>query len=294
MLGLLALNLFAQSASASVDPERVVVPPLSIFSRHNQQLEDDEVLVKVTAWDERSGEFKNKSSNLTISAADYEQYQNLSSAVFEKLARNTSVIKEDNNKEGTAFHIGENLVLTNAHVLSSTRRNLTRCSGFELRDSISAKTYQCHKVHFCSSENDVCLLEMKEDRKRPLSDGPALKLLNNFFPRPGLWDNTTLTSIGNSGGFGIHLAKGRGMTIAMNFVTFQAPITSGNSGGPLLTEEGLVVGVVREQSLQKIKLHRDDQVYNTATRIDLTIKLIRQALAQDPVTLEKFNRSVVE
>src|SRR5690606_37872891 len=52
---------------------------------------------------------------------------------------------------GTAVHVGENFVLTNQHVLSTSRTNTTNCRSFsvKLNNNQANKTLKCKKVHYC-------------------------------------------------------------------------------------------------------------------------------------------------
>ena len=74
---------------------------------------------------------------------------------------------------------------------------------------------------------------------------------------------------------------------------FWAPITKGNSGGALLNDEGVVIGVVKLQSKTLISTN-PNEAYNVASPSDTVIRLVREALRDNPETLLKFNKSVVE
>lgn len=289
----------------SVVPDRIVVPSLDIFSRSNKVLSDGSVEVRVTTYNKR-GDFIQNGSRQVIPAADFEHYKKLSSAVLEMIPNQNYSDEEKKSRRGTAFHIGNNLVLTNAHVLDESFKNTTSCDDFEVKDSFN-ETYACKVVHFCDAKHDVCLIEMKSKVKTKrectfcagtkvdvsLSQGPALKILSSFHPDPESWDQVITTAIGNSAGYGIHYSSGSGVTITDNRTYFYAPITKGNSGGALLNDEGLVIGVVKQQTEVKLS-HDPHEAYNIAVPSDLVIKLMNDALADDPETLEKFNQAVVQ
>lgn len=294
---ILALILISTAAfSRSVIPDRIVTPSLDLYSSRNKVLPDGNVEVRVTTYSKR-GTFIQNGSKIILSKETFEAYKKPSDAVFE-------MIPEGDGRRGTAFSIGENLVLTNNHVLDDTFKNTTECSDFQLKDH-NGETFDCKKVHYCNPDHDICLIEMdvKTKTKRDcfmcsgtkyevsLAQGPKLKLKARY--SPGDQDSEITTAIGNSAGLGIHFSQGRGVRVQRDRLYFYAPITKGNSGGALLNSEGLVVGVVKLQS-KNIISNDPNATYNIAATSDVVIRLIREALRDDPDTLLKFNLSVVE
>lgn len=303
---LILLTLITTFAQArSIVPERVVTPPLDLFDRSNKIMPNGDVEVRVTTWSKR-GEFNHHGGKRIIAKNEFEAMKNTASAVLEMIPDQHSNDEERKSRRGTAFSIGENLVLTNNHVLDETFQNQTNCSDFQVLDS-KGNTFDCKAVHFCSAQHDVCLIEMSPliKTKRDcflcagtkyevsLSQGPSLKLKATYSADYQQSQDSVLTAIGNSGGYGIHYSQGRGVTVTKDKTYFYAPITKGNSGGALLNAEGLVIGVVKLQS--SILISSDpNSAYNVAAPTELVIRLIRESLVNDPETLEKFNRSVVE
>ncbi|WPU67089.1 S1 family peptidase [Peredibacter starrii] len=296
LLILISGALFARS----VVPPRIVYPNLNIFEKA-QMNDDGTVSVKATSYDE-VGRFKRNGTRITLPLEQYEEFKRLSMPVFQMIPE--SEHPANDGRRGTAFSIGESLVLTNAHVLNMEFKNTTECADFQIKNN-EGHTFDCKKVHYCSAFQDVCLIEIKpltiskkaclfcasEKIQISLADGPALKLKASYFPTNN--DHEVMTAIGNSGGWGIHISQGRGIEREINRFKFWAPIRSGNSGGALINEEGLVIGVVKQETNFKISQFTN-YVYNIATPTDIVISLIRRALQDDPETLEKFNRSVVE
>lgn len=306
MKWILPLLLFTSIAfGRSVVPERVVTPSLDLYSRSNKTLPDGSIEVRVTTVNKR-GDFNQNGSKKILSKEVFESYTKSANAVFEMIPNQNYGDEDKKLRRGTAFSIGENLVLTNNHVLDDTFQNTSECSDFEVKDH-SGETWSCKTVHFCSPEHDVCLIEMKIKTKTKrdcflcsgtkyqvsLADGPSLKLKSSFNPDVEDWQNIVTTAIGNSMGWGIHYSQGRGISFTKDRTFFWAPISKGNSGGALLNDEGLVIGVVKLETKNLISSD-PNEAYNIAVPSETVISLIREALRDNPETLLKFNKSVVE
>ena len=287
----------------SIVPDRIVTNPIDLYNSSNKTLPDGNVEARMITFGKR-GEFKRNSGKMILSKAQFESMQNLALSVFEMIPNGKFSHDSNYGRRGTAFSIGENLVLTNQHVLDPNQKNTTSCGDFEVKNE-DGNTYSCKKVHYCSIEHDVCLIEMKPLTKTKrdcmfcegvkydasLAVGPKLKLKAFYSPLDAATEVTT--AIGNPEGWGIHLSQGRGVAFTKDRLMFYAPITTGNSGGALLNSENLVIGVVKAQTAVLISTNAK-KAYNIAAPIDLVIRLVREALRDDPETLGKFNRSVVE
>lgn len=229
------ITTFAEARS--IVPDRVVTPPLDLFNRRNKVFPNGDVEVSVTTWSKR-GKFIHHGGKKVIQKNEFQLMKSTASAVLEMIPANGPNEEERKYRHGTAFSIGENLVLTNNHVLEESFRNHKECSDFQLLDS-KGNTFDCKTVHFCSAELDVCLIEMfpliktrrdcflcaRTKYEVSLSQGPSLKLKLTFAVDYGQSQKTILTAIGNTGGYGIHYSQGRGTTVTKEKIYFYAPIT---------------------------------------------------------------------
>lgn len=289
---LLILSCLVTSESwGSINPEKSIFDFLHVFSSRNKVLSDGSVEMQQKKYNE-NGNLSPSGERYHLSAQDYAELMTSSKAVFEvepKDPREGEMVYK-----GTAFHIGNSLVLTNLHVLSREFTNLTKCDKFRIKDH--AKNYfSCGKVHYCNKSEDVCLIEM-QSRKfgnlfRPqvesFSSQASLKIENKSYQND---EQIILTSIGNSQGLGIHASQGRGLNRVGNAIHFYASVRDGNSGGPVVHSNGNVIGIVRRESQLKV----GNSAYNIAAPTSVAIELIREALKSDPATLEKFNQAVIE
>lgn len=290
--------------SRSVVPALTVLNPLNLYDKGNKVLPDGNIEVNAVDFG-RTGTFLYNRKKVLIPKEKFDEYVSVANAVQQMIPDDWSS-SEESTRRGTAFHIGHNLVLTNAHVLDPRFNNTTHCADFRVTD-YQRITYTCKEVLYCNAEHDVCLIEMNTTEKTirscmfcagtkktfSLADGPALKLKLNYRKKIEKMEDEVLTAIGNSGGKGIHYSQGKGIH-ALPFRTyFYAPITQGNSGGPLLNSKNEVIGIVK---LQSKTLIGDDhnKVYNVALPSDYAVELIRKALATDQGKLRKFNEAVIE
>lgn len=271
----LSLFIMLQSPSrAAIVPSKSIYAFLDIFNSKNFLQEDGLVEVRATEFD-KDGNLKKSKKKVSVPQADYVKFTTQASSVFQVIP--TKPAKDDYLYQGTAFTIGHNLLLTNHHVLSRDFSNFNKCDTFQIKDN-SNKFHRCHKVHFCSDKEDVCLIEISAQK----SIGPPLKISNKWLPSS---DTTPINAIGNSQGHGIHFSQARGLKRNQNHYTFYAAIRDGNSGGPILNQEGEVIGIVRTES--KMKLEGSSENY-------LGILDVQKALVNEPASLAAFNLALKE
>lgn len=299
LICLASANIYA--GMYSINPGKTVTPLVDIFSSQTKLLENKKMEVRVSSYN-KAGEISKSSTKYEMDAALYEKARQQSSAVFRMIPSSSSVAQRSDGMTymGTAFHIGENLVLTNQHVLSPDRTNSTECGGFELHANATKDVFACKKVHYCNIEEDVCLIEMAPAKRClnflcskkeyvELKTGPSLKLKANPVMDVERMDEVVMNCIGNTMGLGIHFSQGKGVRINGDRVYFFAPLRTGNSGGPLIGEDGLVWGVVKlESGGDKVSA----ESYNIAASSEKVIELMREQLANDPATLNKFNGAI--
>jgi len=146
---------------------------------------------------------------------------------------------------GSGFAVDDRHVLTNFHVID----------GAYHVDVASDRTTTLAEIVFSDPVNDVALLRTEKPllaaaRFRDLLDihlGEDVMVLG--FPLQGLLGSGPQATAGN-----ISALCGIGNNTGV--VQFSAPIASGNSGGPILDQSGLVIGLVHA-SLNKERIRED-------------------------------------
>jgi serine protease Do len=135
---------------------------------------------------------------------------------------------------GSGFLVGaDGIVVTNNHVVENARSvSVTLDDGTQLSARVLGR----------DARTDLAVLKVEAGRKLPY-----LELGDSAHVRPGQW----VVAVGNPFGLGgtvtagIVSALGRdiGSGPYDDFLQIDAPINQGNSGGPLFTQDGRVVGV---------------------------------------------------
>ncbi|GMO42065.1 MAG: serine protease [Termitinemataceae bacterium] len=170
---------------------------------------------------------------------------------------------------GTAFAISKTEVATAFHVLDLGRTSLVH-EKYYIRDSSHA-VYEIDQIMSASNERDVVTCTVKD------------RTFSSFMPITEKWTvGDTAFTVGNALGEGIVMRQGlilgtdpEPISGRWDILKTSADSSPGNSGGPLITREGSVLGVVvaRKDNIQytipsavlKAAPH-DKLVYFTKTR----------------------------
>ena len=142
---------------------------------------------------------------------------------------------------GTAFSLGNNRYVTAGHVLMVALGDLTGPPA--LRDA-SGHVYAIDKIEKFSLQQDLVMFSLKEQ------PGNAAFETNT---KPAL--NSVVYAVGNALGTGVIIRDGLYTSDTpeeengrWKWVRFSAAASPGNSGGPLLDQDGKVIGVVLMKS----------------------------------------------
>ncbi|MER5257504.1 MULTISPECIES: MarP family serine protease [unclassified Streptomyces] len=146
--------------------------------------------------------------------------------------------------EGTGFVFSERRVMTNAHVVGGVDEPTVQIGG-------DGRTYDA-KVVLYDWERDIAVLDV------PTLDAPALQFTSKDAVSG---DNAIVAGFPENGPYDVRPARVRGRitangpdiyhrgTVRRDVYSLYATVRQGNSGGPLLTPDGKVYGVVFAKSL---------------------------------------------
>ncbi|MFE7133476.1 MarP family serine protease [Streptomyces sp. NPDC057638] len=146
--------------------------------------------------------------------------------------------------EGTGFVFGERRVMTNAHVVGGVDEPTVQIGG-------EGRLYDA-KVVLYDWERDIAVLDVPELRARPLEFARADARTGDSaivagFPENGAYDVRSARVRGRIDANGPDIYR-RG-TVSRDVYSLFTTVRQGNSGGPLLTPEGKVYGVIFARSL---------------------------------------------
>ncbi|MEV1080575.1 MarP family serine protease [Streptomyces sp. NPDC050211] len=146
--------------------------------------------------------------------------------------------------EGTGFVFSDRRVMTNAHVVGGVDEPTIQIGG-------EGRKYDATVVLY-DWERDIAVLDV------PDLDAPALKFTTED---AGSGDSAIVAGFPENGAYDVRSARVRGRitasgadiyhrgTVSRDVYSLYATVRQGNSGGPLLTPEGQVYGVVFAKSL---------------------------------------------
>jgi hypothetical protein len=260
----------------SINTDKVIFEGFKVFESY--RIRGDLVRVQGVEYNRFTREYNDGGNSFKVPIHEFKSNQKRALSVF-------AATPGDGNAVGTAFHVGGNLIMTNQHVLSVSRKNTTQCKRFriKLNHNQNNKSLKCKKVHFCNRGADYCLIEMYPHRKGYALSKQAPPQLSNDITAT---EETLVTAIGNTQGFGIHASKGKGLrNYRSHQWKFFAPVFGGNSGGPIFNENSEIVGVVRAQSPDLIS----SSSYNLAIPMHAIMQQLRVVLAEKPEILEQIN-----
>ncbi|MFI1227432.1 MULTISPECIES: MarP family serine protease [unclassified Streptomyces] len=148
--------------------------------------------------------------------------------------------------EGTGFVFSERRVMTNAHVVGGVEEPTVQIGG-------EGRLYDA-KVVLYDWQRDIAVLDVPDLRARPLQfTGPD--------DDAGTGDSAIVAGFPENGAYDVRSARVRARinpdgpdiyhrgTVRRDVYSLYATVRQGNSGGPLLTPDGKVYGVVFAKSL---------------------------------------------
>ena len=135
------------------------------------------------------------------------------------------------DQSGAGFFIGDDLIVTNAHVT---------CEGKEIVSVLLQDGREIlGKVKTRDAWIDIATVEVIASNVKPLRVGDALSL------KPGAW----IAVVGSPKGLDFTVNAGNVSYVGRNmhgvgYLQFSAAVNPGNSGGPILDTSGAAVGIV--------------------------------------------------
>ncbi len=289
LLALLAISLNTLAGVDGINPSKLKQKPFYLYK--NLTVDQSSNTVNVDGFKyERSGNTiyitpEGNKSKLTLDRFLF--YRRLGSSSF-------PATTGSGTGRGSAFLVGDDLVLTNKHV-ADTDNSKKACGQFSIDLSTKPKkTVSCKKVWYCDS-HDFCLIEMNKTKEgdslskftTPLSISSKLAAADS-----------TIFLIGNSYDLGVQGSEGKtfkyvnkikeyGAELAAQHfsdsiyeINFYAPSLGGSSGSPIFDNKGNVVGInYAHSSITGLSLGND--VTNHAVPAYYILQKLKQVLPKE-------------
>ncbi len=192
-------------------------------------------VVQITGGDQLGAKVFREGYSSEMDPGDFEEEQDLGNSVFEATTRTGTSV-------GTAFLVGNDIVLTNRHVMALTPESREwPCGKFSIQLNHRDEKVACQKVRYCSSRYDYCVVEMQKmsNGESLGSEVKPLRLTNKVQSDKDL----SLLHIGNAAGMGIQASRGVGLKISGGEFYHYAPTLGCSSGAPIFNEKREVIGI---------------------------------------------------
>ena len=140
-IALASLNLHA----LSIVPDKIVTPFVDIFNSSNKKLSENKMEVRLSTYN-ASGAISKGRGKFEMSMAKYTQARKQASAVYRMIPSESLASSNDGMiYMGTAFHVGENLVLTTMFFLTTEPIQLSvvifNCTTIKTKTSSLVKKF---------------------------------------------------------------------------------------------------------------------------------------------------------
>lgn len=189
-------------------------------------------------------------STLFYNAPNIDQVSNAVVLINVETPKSSDPNDKPASGSGTGFLIGENLFITNAHVVTAEKSSITNAENdhnkIQLYHKDSARAFDV-KLIALDVRADIAILSIPEWKEYVKEFGKQTPLVFEKSIEPA---GSTVYAIGNPLGFGWLVSKGIIRTdryidapAASLFYLTDASISPGNSGGPLLNSDFHVVGI---------------------------------------------------
>lgn len=189
------------------------------------------------------------------------------------------VVPDDPEKidsSGTGFFVNSNTIVTSEHVISGCGK-ITFADGVELQ--VVASDARQDLAVLASEQRSAFWLTLGSGGL----DNLGAPVFSVGFPFAGIFEQGISVTSGN-------ISASRGLAGESYSLLFSAPVQPGNSGGPLLSKNGLVVGVVRAKASADYTRSLSGAAaenMNVATRLKPLRQFLQGAGVQVPSTVSQ-------